>query len=125
MKNFTNYIKDEMTKALNENTSQVGLTDVFSGTDVMGPHHHEYWIYDETGTGVTSDAISEPANLNKETPIYKVGGHVHFIRNGICMPVGDGHTHILQQPSKIAPDTKIGSCFGCECNNIETPIRGI
>lgn len=125
MINLSNYLKNEMTKALNENTSQLGLTDAFSGTNVMGPHHHEYLIYDETGTGVTSDSICEPANVNGETPIVTVGGHIHFIRNGICQPAGDGHTHTLGQPSKVAPDTKIGSCFGCGCDNIETPIRGI
>lgn len=125
MKNFSNYLTEEMSKALNENTSQIGLTDVFSGSPVMGPHHHEYWIYDETGYGVTSDALNEPSNVNAETPVVTVGGHMHFIKNGVCQPAGDGHTHILGQPSKVAADTKIFSCNGCGCNNIETPIRGI
>lgn len=124
MAKFADYINEEMHKALNENTSQLGLTDVYSGSPYMGPHHHEYWIFDETGFGRTSDAISEASTVNGETPISTVGGHVHFIINGVCQPVGDGHTHTLNTPSKIAPDTKIGSCFGC-CDNVETPIRGI
>lgn len=119
---FSDYISEEMNKALNENTSQIGLTDVFSGTDVMGPHHHEYWIYDETGDGRTSDALNEPSNINAPSPVNKVSGHVHFIKNGVCMPVGDGHTHVLQTPSKVAPDTKIFSCNGCCCDN-QIPIQ--
>ena len=65
-----------MQMALNENTSQIGVTDVFSGSNVMGPHHHEYWIFDETGYGRTSDSICEPSNLNEPTPITQVGGHI-------------------------------------------------
>lgn len=123
MKKFSDYITEQMQGALNENTSQIGLTDVFSGSEVMGPHHHEYWIFDETGYGRTSDAICEPANLNGETPVNKVGGHIHSINNGVVQPAGDGHTHKLENPQKIGPDTKIFSCNGCCCDT--TPIPGI
>lgn len=124
MKKFSDYIGEQMEKALNENTSQIGLTDTFSGSNVMGPHHHEYWIYDETGYGRTSDAINEPSNLNEPTPITQVGGHIHFINNGVVQPAGDGHTHKLQTPKKIDADTKIFSCNGCDCNSL-TPVPGI
>jgi len=123
MKKFSDYISEEMEKALNENTSQIGVTDTFKGNDVMGAHHHEYWIFDETGYGRTSDALAEPANLNEPTPVSKVGGHIHFINNGVVQPAGDGHTHELLAPQKIDADTKIFSCNGC-CAGL-TPIPGI
>lgn len=124
MKKFTDYVGEQMQMALNENTSQIGVTDVFSGSNVMGPHHHEYWIFDETGYGRTSDSICEPSNLNEPTPITQVGGHIHFINNGVVQPAGDGHTHKLLPPKKIDADTKIFSCNGCDCNNL-TPIPGV
>lgn len=124
MKKFSDYVTEQCTNALNENTSQIGLTDVFEGSSAMGPHHHEYWIFDETGYGRTSDAINEPSNLNASTPITMVGGHIHFIKDGVVQPVGDGHTHKLLEPSKIDADTKIFSCRGCDCNNL-TPIPGV
>ena len=83
MKKFSDYVTEQCTNALNENTSQIGLTDVFEGSSAMGPHHHEYWIFDETGYGRTSDAINEPSNLNAPTPITMVGGHIHFIKDGV------------------------------------------
>lgn len=115
MKNLTEYVNDEVKLALNENTSQVGRTDTFSGTDVMGPHHHEFLIWNEFGYGWTSDAICEPANLNGPTPITKVGGHTHLILNGVVQPCGDGHTHVLETPWKVCPDTQVGSCLGPGC----------
>ena len=124
MKKFSDYINEQCTNALNENTSQIGLTDTFAGSNVMGPHHHEYWIFDEFGYGRTSDAINEPANLNAETPITTVGGHVHHIVNGQVWPAGDGHTHKLLEPQKIDADTKIFSCNGCNCQGL-TPVPGI
>ena len=115
MKKFTDYIDAEIKEALNENTSQVGKTDVFSGTDVMGPHHHEYLIWNEFGYGWTSDSICEPARLNTETHITKVGGHTHLILNGIVQPAGDGHSLELLTPWKVCPDTQVGSCLGPGC----------
>ena len=123
MKKFSDYISEEMEKALNENTSQIGVTDTFKGNDVMGAHHHEYWIFDETGYGRTSDALAEPANLNEPTPVSKVGGHIHFIDgNGQVRPAGDGHTHKLLPPQKVGPDTEIFSCCKCDShNNVPVP----
>ena len=46
-----------------------------------------------------------------------VGGHVHFIKDGICQPVGDGHTHQLLPPTKVGPDTEIFSCCKCGCHD--------
>ena len=121
MKKFTDYIGEQMQMALNENTSQIGLTDVFSGSNVMGPHHHEYWIFDETGYGRTSDSLCEPSNLNEPTPAVQVGGHIHFINNGVVQPAGDGHTHKLLPPQKIGPDTKIFSCNCCADSDVPAP----
>ena len=115
MKKYSDYIDEQCSKALNENTSQIGKTDVFSGSSAMGPHYHEYWIFDETGFGRTSDALAAPANLNKETPISMVGGHIHHILSGVVQPCGDGHTHQLLAPSRIAPDTDVFSC--CKCGS--------
>jgi hypothetical protein len=130
MVSFSKYVEEEIQHSMNENTSQIGLTDVFSGSPVMGPHHHEYWIYDETGYGRTSDSINEPSNINAETPITTVGGHIHFINNGVVQPAGDGHTHKLLPPQKVDADTKIFShkCKDGQCccgDTVETPIRGI
>lgn len=121
MKKFTDYIGEQMQMALNENTSQIGLTDVFSGSNVMGPHHHEYWIFDETGYGRTSDSLCEPSNLNEPAPVVQVGGHIHFINNGVVQPAGDGHTHKLLPPQKIGPDTKIFSCNCCTDSDVPAP----
>lgn len=121
MKKYADYVNEQCELALNENTSQIGKTDVFSGSSAMGPHHHEYWIFDETGYGRTSDALNEPSNINAPTPITMVGGHVHFIKDGVCQPVGDGHTHKLLPPCKVGPDTEIFSCKCCKCDDVPAP----
>lgn len=115
MKKFTDYIETEVKNALNENTSQVGKTNDFSGSNVMGPHYHEYLIWNEFGYGWTSDAITMPSQLNNETPITSVGGHTHLILNGVVQPCGDGHTHDLLTPWKVCQDTQVGSCLGPGC----------
>ena len=121
MKKYADYVNEQCALALNENTSQIGMTDVFEGSPTMGPHHHEYWIFDETGYGRTSDALNEPSNINKETPITMVGGHVHIIKDGVCQPVGDGHTHKLLPPTKVGPDTEIFSCCKCGSHHDDVP----
>lgn len=107
MKNLAEYMKEEVTKAssqqLNENISQLGYTDVFSGSNWMGPHRHDYLIWNEFGYGYTSDAIADP---NAHGAM--VGGHIHQIVDGKVWPAGDGHSHTLNAPLQIAPDTNIG-----------------
>ncbi|MGN0966230.1 MAG: hypothetical protein ACI4OP_01375 [Candidatus Coprovivens sp.] len=103
--NLAEYMKNECEKAtLNENTSQLGYTDVFSGSNWMGPHRHDYVIWNEFGYGYTSDAIAAPDCQGQAS----VGGHVHQIVDGKVWPAGDGHTHTLNAPLQVATDTHIG-----------------
>lgn len=113
-KSLAEYVKSEVVNAnvLNENTSQLGYTDVFEGSPYMGPHRHDYLIWNEFGYGYTSDAIADP---NKQSSEFgAVCGHIHQIINGVVWPAGDGHTHSLEKPLQIAPDVHIGDC---KCSN--------
>ena len=81
--NLAEYMKNECEKAtLNENTSQLGYTDVFSGSNWMGPHRHDYVIWNEFGYGYTSDAIAAPDCQGQAS----VGGHIHQIVDGKVWP---------------------------------------
>ena len=71
----------------------------------------------EDGGGSRGCALNEPSNIHGPTPITMVGGHVHFIKDGVCQPVGDGHTHKLLPPTKVGPDTEIFSCCKCGCHD--------
>lgn len=109
--NLQDYLKNEMQKTapLNENTAEAGDTEVFKGSQWMGPHHHKYVIWDNlTGYGYTSDVIVD--NPDHETDLACVASHIHLIVNWEVLPLGDGHTHKLEKPSQIAPDTDIGTC---------------
>lgn len=108
--NLQDYIKNEMQKTvpLNENTAEAGDTEVFKGSQWMGPHHHKYVVFDNlTGYGYTSDVIID--NPEHKTDLPCVASHIHLIVNWEVLPLGDGHTHKLEEPSQVAPDTDIGT----------------
>lgn len=107
---FNEYIKKEFEKVqpLNENTAEAGDTSVFEGSPYMGPHHHKYVIWDnQTGYGYTSDVIID--NPDHKTDLACCADHIHLILNWKVLPLGDMHTHDLETPTQIAPDTDIGT----------------
>lgn len=107
--NLQDYLKNEMQKTtqLNENTAEAGNTSVFEGSDYMGPHHHKYVIWDnQTGYGYTGDVLVDNPDHKVNTC---VADHIHLIVNWEVLPLGDGHTHKLEKPEQVAPDTDIGS----------------
>ena len=106
--NLQDYFKNEMqkTKPLNDNTAEAGDVSVFDGSQWMGPHHHKYIIWDNlTGYGYTSDVIIDNPEHKKD--LACVADHIHLIVNWEVLPLGDGHTHKLEKPTQIAPDTDI------------------
>lgn len=108
--NLQDYIKNEMHKTapLNENTAEAGDTDMFKGSEWMGPHHHKYVIWDNlTGYGYTGDVLID--NPDHTSNLACVADHIHLIVNWEVLPLGDGHTHKLEKPEQVAPDTDIGS----------------
>ena len=108
--NLNEYIRNELKKTvINENMSVTGDTSVFEGSQFMGPHHHKYIVWStETGYGYTSDVLVD--NPDHETNLACVPSHIHLIVNWEVLPLGEGHTHKLEKPSQIAPDTDIGTC---------------
>ncbi|MBO7691810.1 MAG: hypothetical protein J6T10_04150 [Methanobrevibacter sp.] len=107
--NLQNYLKNEMvkTKVLNENTAEAGDCSVFEGSQWMGPHHHQYVIFDNlTGQGYTGDVLID--NPDHKEGLAPVCDHIHLIVNWEVLPLGDGHTHKLEKPIKVQPDTDIG-----------------
>lgn len=106
--NLQDYIKNEMmkTKPLNENTAEAGECSVFEGSQWMGSHHHQYVIFDNiTGYGYTGDVLID--NPDHKTDMACVPDHIHLIVNWQVLPLGDGHTHKLEKPIKVQPDTDI------------------
>jgi len=96
--NFEQYSKSEICKRadqLNESTQQIGETDKFKGNNFVGPHHHEYILWDpKIGWGKTGDALDDPKKGAANVPT-----HEHMIVDGKVLECA-GHTHELLAPSK-------------------------
>lgn len=103
--NLGQYVKNEIEERkhdLNESIVQLGKTDDFKGNDFIGPHYHEYILWDpNTGWGKTGDALDVPTLGAKNVPT-----HEHMIVNGVVLEAA-GHTHKLEKPNTTCLSTDV------------------
>src|SRR5574344_790575 len=126
--NLAEYMKNECEKAtLNENTSQLGYTDVFSGSNWMGPHRHDYVIWNEFGYGYTSDAIAAPDCQGQASVGARIARWCANFRLSRCQPGPPKEfSHVdCRKPGQGRRLSQTDGCLRASCGTLRRRSRAV